>query len=250
MFQDFLHFAWAARVAQANPVARFPIAQKGCAWSWLRVGKLDAQTQAEGGSGQFPGDGKVVRGSRFRGSTVFSRRRGRKTQLAGGSLRAQAGRERETLPGVALKGEHTERFGGREIELRAEPACGVAQEAALERGIERGQARAFESEAFARGAASAANREPGQDQLRCEAGELGLPKSFFIAGEPGHVGKMGAQLRIPGFEQREQLMADAVAGEGEMAVGGVFAPGLAEAEQVGFDLGAGDTEERAKDMAF
>jgi hypothetical protein len=38
---------------------------------------------------------------------------------------------------------------------------------------------------------------------------------------------MLAQPRIPAFEQRQQFMADAVAREGQVAIGGVFAPVLA-----------------------
>ena len=44
-------------------------------------------------------------------------------------------------------------------------------------------------------------------------------------------------------------MADAVAGEGGVGVGGVFAPGLVEGVEVGFDLGAAGLEEGAEDFS-
>ena len=44
-------------------------------------------------------------------------------------------------------------------------------------------------------------------------------------------------------------MADAVAGEGGVGVGGVFAPGLVGAREVGFDFGAAGLEEGAEDFS-
>ena len=82
------------------------------------------------------------------------------------------------------------------------------------------------------------------------AGEFGVPPGFFVAGQLGHLGQVLAEAGIPGFEERQQFVADAVAGEGEVAVGGVLAPGLAEGVEVGFDFGAGGGEERAEDAAF
>ena len=76
------------------------------------------------------------------------------------------------------------------------------------------------------------------------------PAGFFVAGEFGHLREVIAEVGIPGFELRQQFVADAIAGEGEMAVGGVFAPGLVEGFEEGFDLGAGGGEERAEDAAL
>jgi hypothetical protein len=48
----------------------------------------------------------------------------------------------------------------------------------------------------------------------------------------------------------EELVADAVAGEGGVGVGGVFAPGLVDGSEVGFDFGAASVEEGAEDSSF
>ena len=44
-------------------------------------------------------------------------------------------------------------------------------------------------------------------------------------------------------------MADLVAGESDVGVGGVFAPGLVGLVEEGFDVGAAGVEERAEDLA-
>ena len=46
-----------------------------------------------------------------------------------------------------------------------------------------------------------------------------LPPGFFVARQFGHLGQVLAQSRVPGLEQRQQFVADAVAGVGEVAVG-------------------------------
>src|SRR5580698_3058201 len=249
MGQDFFDLARTARVAQADPVTGLPGAQNGRAGSGLRAGKLDAQTQTEGRSGHFPGYGKVVHGSRFRGSTEFCRHRGRQTQLAGRALHAQASGEFKLLAGVTGEREGAHGFCGGEVRLCAEPAGGVAQKAALVGDAEGGETSAVEGHAFAGGAAPTADGFAGQDQLRGEAGEVRLPECFFIAGKTGHVCEVWAELGVPRFEKREQFTADAVAGEGEIAVRGVLAPGLVEGAKIGFDLRTGDGEERSDDGA-
>ena len=45
-------------------------------------------------------------------------------------------------------------------------------------------------------------------------------------------------------------MADFVAGEGGVGVGGVFAPGLVDGFEEGFDFGAAGLEEGAEDLSF
>jgi len=77
-----------------------------------------------------------------------------------------------------------------------------------------------------------------------------LPPELFVAGQFGHLGEVVAEAGIPGFEEGQEFVPDAVAGEGGVAVGGVFAPRLADLIQVGFDFGAGCGEERAEDAAF
>ncbi len=77
-----------------------------------------------------------------------------------------------------------------------------------------------------------------------------LPPGFFVAGQRGHLGQMLAQSRVPGFEKREKLVANAVAGIGQVAIGGVFAPGLAQFAEIGLDFCARGGKERAQDRAF
>src|SRR5437763_10080172 len=48
---------------------------------------------------------------------------------------------------------------------------------------------------------------------------------------------------VPAFDQRQQLVADAVAGEAEVEVRGIFAPGLTERLQIRPQFGAADVEQ-------
>jgi hypothetical protein len=81
-----------------------------------------------------------------------------------------------------------------------------------------------------------------------------LPAGLFFAGELGEVGEglvevwvVGAEL-VP--ELGEELVADFVAGEGGVSVGGVFAPGLWDGFEEGFDVGAAGLQEGAEDLSF
>ncbi len=126
---------------------------------------------------------------------------------------------------------------------------GVAKDAALQSWREIDEAREVDGKALGSGASSAAHRTASENQLRREAGDLGLPPGFFIPCQVGHVGEVLAEGGVPGFEQRQQLLADAVAREGKVTVGRVFAPDLVAFAQVGFDFGAGGAEKGAKDRA-
>ncbi len=127
----------------------------------------------------------------------------------------------------------------------------MAQEPPLQGRGERGEAGDVEGKAFGGGASSTANGTAGQNQLRSQADQLGLPPGFLIARQLGHLGHVLTQARVPGFKERQQFVADAVAGEGEMAVGGVLAPGLAQITEIGLDLGPGCCQKRAEnDAAF
>jgi hypothetical protein len=59
-----------------------------------------------------------------------------------------------------------------------------------------------------------------------------------------------ANTGVPLLKFGKKLVAEAVAGIGRVAVGRVFAPGLAEAGEVDLDLGAGGRKQRAKDAAL
>ena len=86
--------------------------------------------------------------------------------------------------------------------------------------------------------------------LRPKAGQFGLPPGLLVAGQRGHLRQVLAQLRVPALQQRQQLVADAVAGEGKVAVGGVFAPALTQRAEIGLDLSPRSGEQRAQDAAL
>jgi hypothetical protein len=77
-----------------------------------------------------------------------------------------------------------------------------------------------------------------------------LPAGFFFAGDFGEVGEGLVQIWIVGAELGKEFVADPVAGKGGVGVGGVFAPGLVDGVEEGFDVGAAGIEEGAEDFAF
>jgi hypothetical protein len=95
------------------------------------------------------------------------------------------------------------------------------------------------------GAAAPADGFAGEQELREQAVEFDLPAGLFFAGELGEVAEGLVERWIFGAEQGQDVMADAIAGEGFVGVGGVVAPRLMELVEVGLDLGAADMEERA-----
>ena len=136
-----------------------------------------------------------------------------------GALGAKAPGQFSFLAGAPGKRQRAEGLGGGKIGRSAKLSGGMAQQAALQCGGEGGKTGDVQGETLGRGATSSANRTAGQNQLRRYAGQLGLPPGFFVARQCGHLGQVLAQARVPGFEQRQQFVADTVAREGEMAVG-------------------------------
>ena len=131
---------------------------------------------------------------------------------------------------------------------------GGTEDAAAEAGIQGAEAFDLEGEAFLAGAgrdgsAAAADGLSGEEDLGKYAAEFGLPVELVVAGELGEVGEglveRGIELAQPG----QELMAKAVAGEGRIGVGSVFAPGLADCLEVGLDLAPADAEKGAEDTA-
>jgi hypothetical protein len=61
---------------------------------------------------------------------------------------------------------------------------------------------------------------------------------------------MLADAGVPVLEVGKELVTKPVAGVGGVLVGGIFAPGLIEAGEVGLDLGTANGEHRAEDAAF
>lgn len=144
-------------------------------------------------------------------------------------------------------------FSGGEIGLVAELRGGVAKQTALHGRRKRDEARDVESEFGVEsgrgGSATAADGPAGEQQLRRQPLKLGLPEGFFVAGQKGHLREMLAEARVEGVERGQQLVSNAVAGEGGVSIGGVRAPGLVEDAEIVLNLRARDGEERAKDWA-
>ena len=183
-----------------------------------------------------------------------------KAELAEGSLGAETVGELEcgaVADGNGGQGEKAaeseEALGFFKGETCAELTGGGAEDAAAKGGGKGAEALDFEGErgfggGGADGAAAAADRFAGEKEVGEEAVELGLPVGFFFAGDFGEVAKGAVERGIEGAEAGEEVVAEAVSGEGGVAVRGVFAPGLFEGAEVGFDLGAGGGEERAEDL--
>jgi hypothetical protein len=76
-----------------------------------------------------------------------------------------------------------------------------------------------------------------------------LPAGFVFAGEDGEVGEGLVDGGVLLAQDGENGVADAVAGEGFVGVGGVFAPGLGAGFEEGAEFGAADGEKGAEDLA-
>ncbi len=98
-------------------------------------------------------------------------------------------------------------------------------------------------------AATAADRAAGDDELGEDAGEFGLPEGLLVAGDGGEAGEGVVEGRIQGAQGGKDLVAEPVAGEGQVGVGLVRLPGLVEGSKVSLDGMAIHREKRAKDAA-
>ena len=253
--KHFLDFSEVGGMAQANAVAGLPGSEEGrCG----RVGELvgcrrdfDAEEDSVGGGRDFAGYGHGVLGCNFRTVGGCGRKgSGGQAQLSVGAFGAESVGELELLTGAADEGEGAQGFSGREVGRGAELLGGMAEKAALDSGREVGEAGNVEGEAIAGGASAAAHGTAGKDQLRRDAGDFGTPPGFLVAGEGGHLRHVFAETGIPCFEEREEFVTDAIAGKGDVAVGGVFAPGLVNGVKVRFDFDAGGGEKRADNATF
>jgi hypothetical protein len=86
--------------------------------------------------------------------------------------------------------------------------------------------------------------------LRGQAGQLGLPPGFLVAGQFRHLRQVLAHLRVPGLQQRQQFVADAIAGIGQLLVRRVFSPALAQGLEIGLHLAPRSRQQRAQDAAL
>uniref|UniRef100_E6QIW8 Uncharacterized protein n=1 Tax=mine drainage metagenome TaxID=410659 RepID=E6QIW8_9ZZZZ len=152
------------------------------------------------------------------------------------------------LSGATFEGEMAELFGGFEAGRGPEQAGGVAKDPALESDGLAGEPEHVHGDSVVVGRASAApDGLAGLDEQRGEASQFGLPPGFLLAGKFGHLSEVFANPRVPAFEVGEELVADAVSGVDQLAVGAVFTPGLAAFAEPGLDLGAADGEHGAED---
>jgi len=160
-------------------------------------------------------------------------------QFPVGTLGAKSLCELKFFTGASVEGESPKRFSCRKIESGAGLLCRMAENPALERRMQRCQARDVEPDTLGIGSAASAHRTTGKNQLGRNARKLTLPPGFFVLRQLSHVREVLAEARIPSFQKWEQLVANAITREGEMAVGGVFAPRLTERAKIGLDFGAG-----------
>ena len=180
-------------------------------------------------------------------------------ELAGGAFGEEAAGdlERGAGPGgdggegeEAAEGEQAR--GLREADADAELAGGGAEDAAAEAGVEGAETFDLDGEADGAGgggdgAAAAANGLTRKKDLGEDAAELGGPAGLVLAGEFGEVREGLVEGGIEVAELGQELVTEAVAGEGGVGVGVVVAPGLADGAEVGFDHVAADAEEGAED---
>ena len=185
-----------------------------------------------------------------RGGFILGRQPGGEAEFAVGELGAEALGQFAFLTGPAAEGQEAQRLRCGEIRGSAQLLRGVAEEPSLQCNGNFGQTGDFEGQPVAGCAPAAADRAAGQDHFWCRAQQFGLPPGFLVAGQVGHLGQVLAKTGVPGFEQGQKLVANAVAGEGEVAVGGVFAPFLAESVQISLDLNAAGCKQGTKNAAF
>jgi len=158
--------------------------------------------------------------------------------------------------GVGLEaGEGEEAGGFVEAEAGSDAAGRGAEDSAAEGWVEGTEAVEFDGDGGfagggADGAATSSDWFAGEQELREDSGEFGLPAGLFFSGEFGEVGKGLVYGGVEGSELGEEFVADAVASEGGVGVGGVFAPRLVRGFEEGFDVGATGLEEGAEDFAF
>jgi len=248
--EHFFHFSRPAGIAQLDTVAGAPVAQgrgSGGEWSIAVCRALDAKGDSKGRRLDFARDGDAVFGDSLLGACGCFKAQ---AQLARGALGAQALCQFPFLAGTSVKGKTSQCLGCGEIELCTELAGGMAQQAALHGRSKGRQPGYIKGQPGIGGSATSADRPSRQNQLRGETGEFCLPPGFFVARQLSHLSEVVAEARIPGFEQRQQLMADAVAGEGGVAVGGVLAPALGERVQKCLNVGPAGFQHWPEDAAF
>ena len=168
------------------------------------------------------------------------------------ALSPEPPREFEFLPRPAPRGQITKSFGPGKVERGFEMGGGMSKQPALHSHGLGGEAGEIESNPFRSGGrpASAADRPPAQSDLVKNPGQFRFPPAFLVPGQFRHLRKAFTKLRVHGFQQRQNFVADAIARKGKVAVGGVLAPWLIVRVEPHFDLSAPGVEEWAKNPAF
>jgi hypothetical protein len=157
---------------------------------------------------------------------------------------------------VGAKSTKGEEAGGLvEAEAGPELAGGGTEETAAEGGVKDPKTVEFDGDGGfagrgADGAASATDGLSGKKQLREDAVEFCLPAGLFFACQLGEVGEGLVEARVIDAELGEEFVADFIAGEGRVGIGGVLAPGLVDRFKEDFDLGAASLQEGTEDIAF
>jgi hypothetical protein len=186
----------------------------------------------------------------------------KKSEFARGTVGAEVVREMEGgsgacgYGGIGTKSTEGKEAGGFvEAEAGAELTGGGSDDAAAEGGVEGTETVEFDGDGGlagggADGAASATDGFARQKKLGKDPAEFGLPAGLFFAGQFGKVGEILVEVWVVDAELGKKFVADFVAGEGGVGVGGVFAPGLVCGLEECFDVGAAGFEEGTEDFAL
>ncbi len=162
---------------------------------------------------------------------------GQQSQFPVGAFTSKSLSQFNLLPGASSKGEVAQSLGGGEIGGSSQLFRGVAQKSSLQSWSKFREAVDVEGKATRGGTTPTSDRPPGQQQLRRDAVQFLSPPPLLIPSQFRQMREVFAQTRIPGFELWQELMTDPVSGEGEMQVGGVFAPCLAQPAEIGLYVG-------------
>ena len=163
-----------------------------------------------------------------------------------GALGAKALSQFEFLPGAPLECEGSQGFGGGEIERGAKRRGGMAKQPALESRRQFCEAHDVESQAIGCGPSAAAHGTAGQNELRRERVDLGLPPGFFVARQLGHVCEVLAQARVPGLQSGSSSWRMRLRVKVRWRLEESSRQLWFRCAEIGFDFGAGGRKERAK----
>ena len=208
-------------MARANAITRPPAAQQCGIWLCSSGGRgdSDAQGQAERGSIDLSGNGNQNFSCNFRtvglGRTCLGPC---EAKFAVGPLNVKPSGYFDLLARASVKGKLTQRFSGLKVNGGSQPIRRMAQKAALQGRWEFAKPENVDGEVFGRGSTAASDWTARQNELLCDPCDFSVSPRLFIACKFGHVGQMFAKTGIPGLELRQQFVADAIAGEGEMAI--------------------------------